>query len=196
MSETFSLIRFQSSWQGRNGFDLYTLEGATGRILPSGSVKTRKMLKKGKGGVDGIILQPAWPTTRRLCVRLSGETLHLSEVVGNRIDYTVDPIDIGDSSFRTKISERGLYRTFTFANDAQKIVFSDMEGRLLGPERTAFDIFPATDFSPFARLIRMIDDPLAQRKLIEDLKRHRFEYPDWIEAGRNGPYGSAQPVSN
>lgn len=196
MTESLTLLQFQSPWQGRAGFARFTLDPTTGQVAESKSIKVKKMLKKGKGGIDGLILQPAWPTNRHLCVLPSENTLHLHQVVGGQIDFNVDPIDICDPSYKGTIKERLLYRSFAFETDSNRIVFSDLEGRLLGPERTAFDIFPTTDFSPFARLVRMIDDPQARQKLIEDLQNHRFEYPDWIEAGRSGVLNSVHAAAN
>ncbi|MEM9600551.1 MAG: hypothetical protein AAF926_05980 [Pseudomonadota bacterium] len=90
------------------------------------------------------------------------------------------PIDVLDDSFRTEIRERLLYRTFLFADSRHTLVFRDMEGRLLGPQRTAFDIFPMEDFSPFSRLIQILSNPVSRMSLILDMQAHRLDYPKWI----------------
>lgn len=183
MTERLTLLQFQSPWQGRKGFRRYALDLSTGQLEPSKRVKPKKLMKKGKGGIDGLILKPAWPTTRSLCVLPHDDSLRLHEVSNGRMDPEGGFIDLSDPAYRGDIAERLAFRSFTFADAHNRIRFSDLEGRLFGPTRTPFEIFPTTDFSPFARLVRILDAPAARRKLIEDLKDCRFDYPDWSVPG-------------
>lgn len=181
MPDGLTLLQFQSPWQGRAGFARHHLDTETGVLTPARRAKTKKLLRKGQKNIDGFVLFPSWPTRQGLVVTPTTDGLCLTTVRGGRIDPNVRAIHTSDANYSDKIAERGLYRRFSFSNGEETIGFSDLSARLVTSHRTAYEIFPTADFSPFARLIRIIGDPDAHAKLVNDLNAGRFDYPRWSE---------------
>lgn len=189
MTQTKTLMVFQSPWQGRRGFSRFDMDMGSGQLTPRKTVKVDRLMKKPKGGVDGLLLRPAWPTRRGLCVLSSGDSLQLREVVRGQVQLASTPLDSTSASFAATVSECLAFRRFAFTEGAQTLAFSDLESRLLGPQRTAFDIFPTTDFSPLAQLVRIVRSPALHAKLVADLADHRFDYPAWVDVTSSHPIG-------
>ncbi|GHA85896.1 hypothetical protein GCM10009069_06380 [Algimonas arctica] len=190
MTDTITLLQFKSPWQGRSGFARYNQNTVTGELTPARKAKTKKLLRKGQKNTDGLILFPTWPTRKGLVVTADETGLQLTQVVRGRPDQSSAPISTADPAFRSEIAERLLYRSFTFSDGTTEMNFSDLSARLVGAQRTAYEVFPTPDFSPFARLIGIINNPDAHAKLVSDLNAGRFDYPRWGEtkarSWRNG----------
>lgn len=188
MAEGLTLLQFQSPWQGRAGFARYHLDTETGELSPARNAKTKKLLRKGQKNIDGLVLFPSWPTRNGLVVTPGETGLQLRAVKRGQFDPKTPAIQTSDPAYRNQIAERGLYRNFAFSDGTQTIRFSDLSARLITSHRTAYEVFPTPDFSPFARLISVINDPDAHAKLVSDLNAGRFDYPCWgkIKVRRSG----------
>jgi hypothetical protein len=195
MSEDLTLLQFQSPWQGRAGFARYHLDQETGTLTPARNAKTKKLLRKGQKGIDGFVLFPSWPTRKGLIVTPDANGLCLKPVVRGQVDVAAEPIKTSDPAYSNVISERGLYRKFSFSDGSQTLRFSDLSARLVSSHRTAYEIFPTPDFSPFARLIRIINDQDAHAKLVSDLNEGRFDYPSWSKGLRQAHHNQQTPVT-
>lgn len=185
MPNGLTLLQFQSPWQGRAGFARHHVDTDTGVLTPARKAKTKKLLRKGQKNIDGLVLFPSWPTRQGLIVTPTTDGLCLTAVRGGRIDPNVRAIHTADADYQDTVSERGLYRRFSFTNGEETIRFSDLSARLVTSHRTAYEIFPTADFSPFARLIHIISDPDAQAKLVRDLNAGHFDYPCWSDTKPN-----------
>lgn len=195
MTEDLTLLQFQSPWQGRAGFARYHLDINTGELTKARNAKTKKLLRKGQKNIDGLVLFPSWPTRNGLVVTPGETGLQLRRVKRGQVEPLSQAIQTSDPAFHGQIAERGLYRNFAFSDGNKTIRFSDLSARLVSSHRTAYEVFPMPDFSPFARLIRMIDTPDAHAKLVSDLNAGRFDYPCWSDAkARLGRIGSIQPL--
>jgi hypothetical protein len=179
MAQSLTLLQFQSPWQGRTGFARYHVDTDTGTLSPARKAKTKKLLRKGQKNIDGLVLFPSWPTRKGLIVTPTTEGLCLTAVRRGRIDPNARAIHTADVDYHDAIAERGLYRRFTFSNGVETIEFSDLSARLVSSHRTAYEIFPTADFSPFARLASIIRNPDSHSKLIRDLNAGLFDYPCW-----------------
>jgi hypothetical protein len=187
MSQTYKIIQFSAPWQGRSGFRRFDLDLETARLSPSKPVKCRKMLRKAVKDIDGMLLRPVWPTRKGLILLNLPEGLKLFSVAGHRIVDPDSPISIDRPDFRCDVTERLIFRKFRFVTDDATLIFQDLSGRLVGPERVATEIFPEEDFSPFARLIHILTDENARDKLLSDLERRRFKYTRWIDPLKTNP---------
>lgn len=197
MTDTITLLQFKSPWQGQSGFARYHQDVATGALTPARRAKPKKLLRRGQKNTDGLILLPTWPTRKGLLVTADETGLQLTQIVRGRPDLSSDPISTADPAFRSAIAERFLYRRFTFADDATEMNFSDLSARLVSAQRTAYEVFPTPDFSPFARLIKIIETPDAHAKLVRDLNAGRFDYPCWgNKKARVWRSGSAAPTQS
>lgn len=179
MTEALTLLQFQSPWQGRAGFARHHLDTHTGELSPARRAKTKKLLRKGQKGLDGLVMFPSWPTRNGLIATPEGTGLRLQRVTREGVDMSGPSIHTSDPAFQTAVAERGLYRTFTFTDGTTRLRFSDLSARLVSSNRTAYEVFPTPDFSPFARLIRIIEDTEMQAKLVSDLQAGHFDYPCW-----------------
>ncbi|MGJ8560464.1 MAG: hypothetical protein ACSHX3_09530 [Litorimonas sp.] len=195
MADGLTLLQFQSPWQGRAGFARHHLDEETGVLSPARRAKTKKLLRKGQKGIDGVVLFPTWPTRKGLIVTPTEDGLCLRAVAKGKIDPAAQPIYTSDPAYSNVISERGLYRKFSFSNGHKTIHFSDLSARLVSSHRTAYEVFPTPDFSPFARLIGIINDPDAHAKLVSDLNAGRFDYPSWSKAARRTHRSQQVPVT-
>lgn len=178
MSSSNRYLQFQSPFQGRKGFTLYEESPRDGRLEAVKHRKTHKVMRKGQKNIEGLLLFPAWPTRRGLCAEWTDEAITLYIIKQGIVDRST-PIQVSDPNFSASISERGLYRTFRFSNGEQTFTFRDFTGRLISPQRTAYEIYPPNDFSPFARLIRVTQRPEALAKLRLDMERGYFDYGRW-----------------
>jgi hypothetical protein len=182
MAQSLTLLQFQSPWQGRTGFARYHVDTDTGTLSPARKAKTKKLLRKGQKNIDGLVLFPSWPTRQGLIVTPTTEGLCLTAVRRGRIDPNARAIHTADADYHDAIAERALYRRFSFSNGDETIRFSDLSARLVTSHRTAYEVFPTKDFSPFARLIDIIGNPDAHAKLVSDLNAGHFDYPCWSES--------------
>lgn len=195
MTDTITLLQFKSPWQGRSGFARYHQDVVTGELTQARRAKTKKLLRKGQKNTDGLILFPTWPTRKGLVVTAGDAGLQLTQVVRGRPDLSSASISTADPAFRSDIAERLLYRNFTFDDGTTEMSFSDLSARLVGSQRTAYEVFPTPNFSPFARLIRIIENPDAHAKLVSDLNAGRFDYPRWgIKKALTWRSGSTAPA--
>lgn len=195
MTEDLTLLQFQSPWQGRAGFARYHLDTNTGELSKARNAKTKKLLRKGQKNIDGLVLFPSWPTRNGLIVTPGETGLQLRAVKGGRFDPTSHAIQTSDAAYRNQIAERGLYRNFAFSDGDKTIRFSDLSARLVSSHRTAYEVFPTPDFSPFARLIGIINDADAHAKLVRDLNAGQFDYPCWSDTKTQpGRTGSILPL--
>jgi len=181
MSNALTFLQFQSPWQGRAGFSRYHLDRFSGELISARNAKTKKLLRKGQTGIDGLVLLPTWPTQNGLIVTPSEAGLCLTEIKKGHVDSDADPIETSSPAFRSQISERLLYRAFSFSDDTRTLRFADLSARLMTSQRTAYEVFPTPDFSPFARLISIINHADSHQKLVSDLNNGRFDYPSWSD---------------
>lgn len=179
MTEGLTLLQFQSPWQGRAGFARYHLDAETGELSTARNAKTKKLLRKGQKNIDGLVLFPSWPTRNGLVVTPGETGLQLRCVKRGQVEPLSLAIQTSDAAYHNHIAERGLYRNFSFSDGSRTIRFSDLSARLVSSHRTAYEVFPTPDFSPFARLIGIINDADAHAKLVSDLNAGRFDYPCW-----------------
>lgn len=180
MDRTFTIVQFLAPWQGRSGFKQFQLDLGQGCLSPQKTIKCEKVLRKAVKQIDGLILRPTWPTSRGLALINLPDNVTLFPIKGNEVDTSQPPIDTSDPSLTFSIDERFLYRRFVFRTDSSQLTYYDFAGRLVGPQRIATEIFPDTDFSPFARLIGMLMDDKAREKLLSDLEKRRFKYSRWL----------------
>jgi hypothetical protein len=181
MSDDLTFLQFQSPWQGRTGFERFNLDMVTGDMTSAKNAKTKKLMRKGQKNIDGLVLFPTWPTKNGLIVMADENSLRLTEIKDGHVEVDSDPILTSDPAFKSQISERLLYRKFSFSNAARTIRFSDLSARLMTSSRTAYEVFPTPDFSPFARLLGIINHEESHQKLIADLHKGRFDYPSWSD---------------
>jgi len=191
MTDTLTLLQFKSPRQGRSGFARYHMDEASGAMTPAKDAKSKKLLRKGQKGIDGLVLFPTWATRKGLVVTAGTDDLRLTEICRGRPDLTSAPIHTSDAAFQSGVAERLLYRNFTFSDGSTTMSFSDLSARLVSAERTAFEVFPTPDFSPFARLARILTNPAAHAKLVNDLNKGRFDYPCWSDHARKTWQGRA-----
>lgn len=195
MSEPAILVQFLPPWRSLSGLRRFKLH-ADGRLVPYKAVKPRKALSKGPKNIDGLLLRPSWPTRRGLALICTSAGTHLHALDGQCIAPDSNPIDINDPTLVMKTAERGLYRRFSFETSVQSLVYRDFAGRLVGPQRKAYETFPDTDFSPFARLMMMLEDPALRKTLLADLAKHRFKYSHWIDGQRLRPSAGTAPLES
>ena len=182
MNRHFKIVQFLAPWRGRSGFNRFQLDLDNALISPLKPIKCRKMLDKSVKQTDGLLLRPVWPSRKGLVVVNLPEGLKLFPIHGTQILNADTPMDANDPTLRLKVDERLLYRRFEFQTNDMTLVYRDMAGRLVGPQRLATQIFPDEDFSPFARLISMLADEGAKQTLLSDLNRRRFKYSRWLKA--------------
>ncbi|WP_298919007.1 hypothetical protein [uncultured Algimonas sp.] len=190
-----TLVQFMSPWQGRLGFKRYRI-APDGQLSPHKPVKCKKMIRKAASAIDGLLLRPAWPTRRALCLVADKGAARLLNATGGRLDTDGPVLSLDDPSLRITVADRLLYRRFGFSTDDGTLSYRDMAGRLIGPQRMALDVFPEEDFSPFARLAGILRDERSRTKLLSGLAQRRFDYSRWIgpDARRLGRDAMEQPA--
>lgn len=185
MTDKKILLQFKSPWQGRNGFGRLELDPSSGDLTRVDPIDCERLMHKTAQNIDGIVLEPTWPTARRLCVLQEGAETKLYEIKGDKIDWASGGINIEDPSFKAFESEHLIFRTFTFSNDRMQIKFNDFSGALIGPYRSRLVVMPEYDFSPLGRMMRILENDKARSKFVSDLQKRRFKYYRWIDSKKS-----------
>ena len=179
MSTHITLLQFLPPWRSISGVARYRFNSDL-ELRRTKKLKARKAWNKTAKNIDGLVLRPIWPSRKSLVLANLDGQKYLFEMNGETASPGTTGINIDDPSFQMQILERGLYRRFVFSNDQETYIFRDLSGRLIGPQRTAFEVFPEDDFSAFARLIGILRDSKLRKTLFNDFGRHRFKYSKWI----------------